>query len=483
MMKSKSIKTNIIYNIIKTCSSVVFPLITFPYISRVLSPENIGKYDFSNSIVSYFSLIASLGISTYAIRECSAARDNQVKLNQVSSQIYSINIFTTIFSYLLLGLTLIFFDKLKDYRLLIGIRSVSIVMATVGADWINSAMEDFKYITIRTFCFQIVSLILMFLFVKHPKDYIIYSIISLISISGANLINIFYRKKYCKIKFTWKIDWRTHFPSIMLLFVMLLSQSILNNADKTMLGIMRNDYEVGIYSTALKVTQIIQQIVLSILWVVMPRLSLLFANNDYGAINKFLRYVLGIILIIGLPCFVGGFSISEEIILCIAGNDYIEAVPVLRILLLSILISFFGGGFIGNMIMLPSRKERVFTFVCLISMILNVILNGILIPYIGAIGASIATVASEMLTLILLFFQMDKQIKIVNISSLAIGPFIGSFGIVIVCFIMKALIKSLFLRTFVCIIGSITIYSICLIITKNEIALSSLNNIINKIRR
>ena len=177
-MTEKSIKRNTVYNAIKTLSSIIFPLITFPYISRVLLTENSGKIDFGLSIVSYFSLIASLGITTYAIRECSAVREEKNKLSYVASQLWSINIITTVVAYIALTVTLLCYRKLDNYRTLIIIQSLSILATTLGADWLNSAMEDFKYITIRTVAFQFFSLLLMLIFVHKPEDYMKYAVIT-----------------------------------------------------------------------------------------------------------------------------------------------------------------------------------------------------------------------------------------------------------------------------------------------------------------
>ena len=133
-MQKSSVKKNTIFNTIKTVFGIIFPLITFPYISRVLMAENVGKVNFGNSIVSYFSLIASLGVSTYAIRECSKVRDNQDELNKTASQIFSINIVSTLISYLALAVTLIVARPLDNYRELICIQSATILFTTLGAD-------------------------------------------------------------------------------------------------------------------------------------------------------------------------------------------------------------------------------------------------------------------------------------------------------------------------------------------------------------
>ena len=165
------------------------------------------------------------------------------------------------------------FRRLDAYRNLIVIQSVVIVFTTIGADWLNSAMEDFEYITIRSIAFQILSMVLMFIFVKQPGDYIKYAAISVVSTSGYNILNVFYRKKYCKLTFTLNIPWKKHMIPILLLFVMTLSQTIFNSSDITMIGFFKGDYEVGIYSTATKMEKLISNIVSSIVFVLMPRLS------------------------------------------------------------------------------------------------------------------------------------------------------------------------------------------------------------------
>ena len=215
---SNSVKKNAAFNTIKTVFGIIYPLITFPYISRVLMAENVGKINFGNSIVSYFSLIASLGVTTYAIRECSKVKHDREKLDEIASQIISINIISTLVAYLSLAITLVVARPLDNYRELICIQSSTILFATLGADWINSAMEDFKYIAMRTIGMQLFSLVLMFIFIHKPEDYITYAIISVVASSGANIINILYRRKFCRTKFTFSIDWKKHFPPIMISF-------------------------------------------------------------------------------------------------------------------------------------------------------------------------------------------------------------------------------------------------------------------------
>lgn len=475
-MQQKSLKKNSILNVIKTLSSIIFPLITFPYISRVLLPTNVGKVNFGSSFISYFSMIASLGITTYAIRECSAVSNDKEKLGKKSSEIFSINVCTTIVAYLLLAVALMTFRKLDVYRTLIIIQSTSILFTALGTDWLNTAMEDFKYITIRTVLFQVLSLILMFIFVRKETDYLKYAAISVFSTSGANIANIFYRKRFCKVTFTLDMQWKRHFKPILLLFVMILAQTIFSSADVTMLGIMRSDYEVGIYSTAHKIENIISQVVSSLAWVVMPRMSAYYAEKNYEKINDLLRKTLELLMLIGIPAVAGTCMLSKEIVTIVGGDNFIEASLPLLILIFSFAFSLIGGSFLGNMVLLPSGNEKTYMIICCITAVINVGLNFLLIPEGGACAAALTTAVSSLLIMIMLLIKKDKNIRLDYLKQAMISPCIGAIAICLYCKVIKIFISGVFLKTGVCILGSIIIYGIIMIVLKNELCLQVLSN-------
>ena len=188
-MKEKSIKLNAIINVIKVTMSIIFPIITFPYASRVLGTDNIGKVQFAASIVEYLSLIAALGISTYATREGAIIRNNKEKLQKFANQIFTINIITTTISYLIMAFMLILPTKLENYRYLILIQSLSILFTTIGVDWIYNIYEDYAYITKKSIITHIISMALLFLFVRKSEDYYIYALISVIAGGSVNIFN------------------------------------------------------------------------------------------------------------------------------------------------------------------------------------------------------------------------------------------------------------------------------------------------------
>lgn len=173
-------------------------------------------------------------------------------------------------AYAALLVSLVFFRKLDSYRNLIIIFSSNILFTILGADWINSAFEDFRYITLRTFGMQLISLICIFIFVRKPSDVINYALITVLASGGANILNMFYRRRFCRMHFIKDMRWKKHMPPIIMLFVMILAQQIFSSADITMIGFMRSDAEVGLYSTAVKIFNILNQVIASILWVMLP---------------------------------------------------------------------------------------------------------------------------------------------------------------------------------------------------------------------
>lgn len=481
-MNNKSIKKNTVFNLIKTVSSIIFPLISFPYITRVLHAENVGKYNFSASVVSYFSLIASLGISTYAIRECSAVRDDKNKLSQVASQIFTINLASSLISYVFLFIALIFYRKLDNYRTIIIIQSLSIIFGTLGTDWLNTAMEDFRYITIRSASFQIISIVLMFLFVKKPDDYMRYVCIGLLSTSGASILNIWYRRRYCIVRITTNTEFKKHLKPIIFMFVMLLAQNIFNNVDTTMLGLMYGDKEVGVYSAAHKISNIISQMVASILWVIIPRMSYYFEQGDFTEINVLLKKILGFNSLIGLPCAIGTIMIARDIIFISAGDEFLTATPVLQILMISFIITLIGGNFLGNAILLPSKQEKYYMIVCCITAVINVITNWIFIPKFGAKAAAATTAFCSFVILLLTYIKKDKRIIIRKMLGTTVSPLLGSVLIVVICLASYS-INNLIVRVSVSILGSAVAYGIIQLLFRNELLFDVIMPILRKIKR
>lgn len=393
-MKQKSLVLNTIVYIIKIISSLLFPMITFPYISRVLNVQGIGKYNFSNAYVSYFVLLAGLGIATYAVRDGSQFREDSEQFQKFSQEVFTINVFSSVCSELLLVFSLFTIKQLFDYRYIILILSMTIFLTLIGTEWIFTIYEDFIYITLRGICIQIISLILMIILVKNESDVLIYCIICVFASAGGNLLNFKRARKYFKHRVVKLVDCKFHVKPIMILFFSLVASQIYINSDVVMIGFFKNDYEVGIYSAASKIYNIIRSVLCAIITVLLPRLSYLKKTKFEDAYSSLLIKSLSAFFLICFPASIGLALISKGTIVVFCGKNYIAAVGSLIVLAVALLFSCLGS-FIANTVLVVHEKEKTILVATIIGAVLNILLNVFFIKYWGGFGAAITTLISE----------------------------------------------------------------------------------------
>lgn len=188
-MKQKSLKLNIIMNMLLTMSSFIFPLITFPYVSRILLPEGTGKVSFATSLISYFSMFAQLGIPTYGIRACAKVRDNREELTRTAQELLIINLIMSVVLYIVFFGAILLVPRLHNERNLYVIVSCTIILTSIGMEWLYKALEQYTYITLRSVLFKFIALIMMFLLIHKKSDYLLYGGISIFAASASNIFN------------------------------------------------------------------------------------------------------------------------------------------------------------------------------------------------------------------------------------------------------------------------------------------------------
>jgi O-antigen/teichoic acid export membrane protein len=458
--RKRSLKVNAIVNTLNTLLSLAFPLITFPYVSRILGVNQLGKYNFANSINSYFLLIAGLGISSYAVREGTQYRDNQGKIDEFASEMFSINIVSSLLSYAILFVCLLLIRRFDSCRTEILIFSIEIIATTFGVQWIYNIYEDFVFIAIRSFVFQCLSLILLFCFVKGPGDLDKYVFITVLSLTGNNVFNWFYAKKYCHIKFIKKIDWNHHLKPILVIFSTSIAITIYVSSDTTMLGFLVNDdnYSVGIYSVSTKIYNIFKNLIVSFLVVLIPRFSLMVhEKNGKENVSALFNYLSTILITVASPMIFGLIMLSNDVVLIVSGPDYLKAVPSLIILMVACFFSFFAYLF-SQCILIPNKREKDFFVATAISASVNIVLNFILIPLLQEIGAAITTLLAEIITM-LFVRKASKSYIDVNINKNDINSvIIGTLAVIIICFIANNYIYNMWARVLLSIVISIFVY-------------------------
>lgn len=457
-IKNESLEKNAFYNGVKQFCTIIFPLISFMYCSRILGEEQLGKYSFGQSIIAYMLLISGLGIPNYAVREGARYRNNRNQITNFVNEVFSINIILTIIAYFILFVCVIGNTKIEQYKYVIVIQSLQIILTTLGTDWLNSIYEDFFYLMIRYIFTQIVCLIGLILFVKRPEDIYIYTFISVLANSGGNILNFFYlRKKGFRIRFTLKINIRQHLRSILILFFNSVASVIYLNSDITMIGLFLNDSEVGIYTVSSKIYTMVKTLINAVIMVTVPRFSTYVANKEFAEYKKKLSEIMNILILLIIPVTIGLFMEAENIITIIAGSSYIRGISIVKILCIAIIFAVFSC-FFSYSILLPNKMEFEFMIATLVAAIVNILSNVVLIPQLGINGAAYTTLFAEMVVFALGYKYTKKittlSINHINIVSSTIGGVVVGGG----CIICKSLIKNPWLSLVLAIIISIILY-------------------------
>lgn len=471
---SKSLKLNMMLNAIKSLMSILFPLISFPYVSRVLGVDNLGQYNFANSIISYFILLAGLGISTYAVREGAKVRDDSKAFENFANQMFSINVISTVFSYVLLAILVITVDKFQNYKTLLLILALQIGFTTIGVEWIYSVYEDYLFITIRSIAIQLVSLFLLFTFVKDANDLIVYSLVSVFANAGACVLNFFWAKRYCHVKFVHSIKWKKHLKPILMLFAMSVTVTLYVSSDITILGFMCSDYAVGIYAVSSKIYTIIKTLISSVLVVSIPRLSALIGRNSKEEFNIVASDIYGTLITVLIPAIVGIIILRDQIILIISGEEFITATYSLAILSIALFFCL-GAWFWGQCVLVPMCKENIVFKITLASAFVNIILNFILIPIWEQNATALTTLIAEAISFLWCGFYGRKYVKLMGIKTIFIKVLVGCGGIVLTADIVFNIIDNIYICTITTILCSIIVYLVVEIIIKNEILLKNIN--------
>ncbi len=478
MIKNKFIGVNALLNAIKTIFSIIFPLITFPYISRVLGVENIGIYNFSTSVVSYFTLLAGLGINTYAIREGARYRNNKKDISEFCSEVFSVNLISTLISYGILAVCLFFLPSLHDDALIIMILSVSICFTTLGCEWVFNIYEEFGYITIRTILFQILSVILMFVFVKNKHSLIQYALITVLATSGANIINIFARKKFCDIRFCFGRKLKKHLLPILILFANSIAMTIYINSDVTILGLISGNYYVGLYSVATKVYTMLKSLLGALIVVSIPRLSSYLGADNKKQYVETSSIILNALITIAVPAMVGTFALSDEIVLILSGREYIAASMALKILSVALVFSIFSW-FYTSCVLVVNKQDRSVLKATTLAAVVNIVLNVILIPYFNQNAAALTTALAEFVSAFVCYLYGRKYFHTNLQKNDIISVLMGSLLILLICYLVRLCISSLCVSIAVSVVISMLVYGVVLVLFRNN----SLKYILDFVKR
>lgn len=460
-----SIKKNYIYNLVFQLLQIILPIITVPYLSRILGADGIGIQSFTCSIQNYFILFSYLGIALYGQREIASIRDNIKQRSIVFSELFIIKTISVIICLCLYFLFCNLF--LIEYQKFFIILSIEIFAVIFDISWFYQGLEDFKFITVRNIIFKIIPIVLIFIFVKSKNDLYKFIFISVVCTFIGNIC-LFpgLKNKLTKINLS-DINLKRHIKSILIIFLPQIAIQVYTVLDKTMIGFLTNNiFENGFYEQSVKIIKMILTIITSLGTVIIPRISFLNKNKNTVEINLILSKVFSFVFLLAFPMIFGIISISDFLVPIFLGQDFIKSIPIINVL--SLLFLAIGlNNVIGMQYLIPCHREKTFTITVCIGALINFLLNFFLIPKYKALGAAIASVIAESSITIIQFIITRK---IFNFKKILISNIKYIFSSCIM-FILIKIIKKYFyiniLSLLVLILIGIIIYCLCLLILKD----------------
>ncbi|WP_423841655.1 oligosaccharide flippase family protein [Actinobacillus equuli] len=410
-MKIRSVKFNFAMNMLLTVSNFLFPLITFPYVSRVLNPVGTGKVAFAYSIVSYFSIFAAFGVANYGIRACAQVRDNKEKLSKTVQEILCINIVLMSFVYFVYFLSVAFIPELKAEKTLFLISGLNILFAIVGVEWLYKGIEQYSYITIRSIIFKFIAFFLVFACVKTEADYSVYAFIIIFATVGSGIVNLYNLRKIIIIKRFENYDFKSHLKPMMTFFITTIAVAFYVNVSVALLGFIQGNEEVGYYNAAYRIKDVMVSIITSLGAVLLPRLSYYIENNMQDKFNEIVSKSTQFIFILSIPLVIFCILFAKPSVLILAGSAYSGSIVPLQVLALIIFIVGLSN-LTGIQMLIPLKKEQYLCYSVVIAAVINMVFNLILIPQYGAIGVAVSVVVAEVSILIYQIYILRSYFQV-----------------------------------------------------------------------
>ena len=470
-MEHKSIKVNYFYNVAYQILMLITPLITAPYLSRVLQPDGIGRVSYVESIVSYFSLVAVMGISTYGQREISYVQDD---IEKRSEAFWNIKILGFVVS----GLTILAYISFalfqRENSFLYLILTLNLISNFLDITWFFQGMEDFAKTVTRNAVFRILMIVYIFLFVRDKGDLPIYVLGQGLSVALGSASLWAYLPRYIRKIPISRLQPFKNFKVVLSLFIPTVAIQVYTVLDKTMIGLItRNSFENGYYEQALKIVKLVLTLVTAISAVMMPRMGYLFERKRYEEIHTYLYRGCRFVWFLGIPLCLGIIMTASNIVPWFFGEGYGKVVP--NLFVHSLIIPVVGiGNVTGIQYLLPTKRQNLYTCSVVCGSIINVILNFFLIHLLASVGAAIASVAAEITVTSIQLFFVRKELSVVRILREGKPYFIAGVIMVLVLFpVTKYLSPTIFNTLILVALGAATYFGV-LLIEKDDFLISCL---------
>ena len=473
----KSVAKNYIYNLIYQILVLVLPLVTTPYLSRVLGAEGIGIYSYTISIVTYFTLFGSLGIAMYAQREIAYVQSDKEKRSKIFCELVLLRTITLIISMIIFYFV---FVRTGEYSTYYKILLLEILAVVFDVSAFFQGMEEFKKIIKRNLIVKCISIISIFIFVKQSTDINKYLFIYVFSNLIGNLSLWFYLPKYINKVSIKTLELVKHLKPTIVLFIPQIAIQIYTVLDKTMIGTMIVDKaEVGYYEQSQKIIKMLLTIVTSLGTVMLPRIANKFANGKEEEIKKNILNSFNFVYFLSIPMVFGIIAIAKDLIPWFLGQDFQKSTSITYVI--SPIILLIGlSNVIGMQYLLPTKRQKEYTISVVLGAVTNLIFNFIFIPKFLSVGAAIGTVIAEIVVTAIQLYCIRKEYNIKEVLCMSIKYIISAFMMLIVILVLNKVILcnvSVVERMIIDVVMGIGIYLVSLIVLKDEFIKKLINRI------
>ncbi|WP_415324939.1 oligosaccharide flippase family protein [Clostridium perfringens] len=479
-----SVKKNFLYNVLYQILIIIIPLITTPYIARVIGPKGVGIQSYTFSVASYFVLFAMLGLNNYGSRTIAAVRDDKTELSKNFLSIYTLQLIMSILVIVAYTIYLKFF--VTKYKIFFLIQLIYIVAAIFDINWFFFGIEKFKLTVTRNSIIKIITVISIFIFVRDSGDLYIYSIILALSTLISQLILWNFVNKYINFEKISVKEVVVHFKPNLVLFIPVIAISMYRMMDKIMIGKMSSITQVGFFSNSEKIIAIPLGIIAALGTVMIPKMSNLKARGDINNSKRYISLSIEIIIFIAMGAAFGLIAISPVLIPVFLDKEFIDCVPIVSLLAITIVFISWAN-VIRTQFLIPNKMDKIYIISTILGAMVNLISNLILIRRYGAIGATIGTILAECVVCIYQSIKVRRELEIIIYLKKCIFYIIPGFIMyIVVSFIGKNLGVSILTGLIQIVIGGFLYLFISILYmykNKNEILLNIIDNILRKINR
>lgn len=388
-----SVKFNVLMNMIITSSSLIFPLITIPYASRVLGAGGMGAVAFAQSISSYFSLVAILGVTYYGVKVCAEVRTDKLALSKVVKEILVILLCSTLVVYAVYTVCIFTVPRFMDEKALFLEFGLTIWLTSFGMEWFYQALEQYSYITIRSVVFKLIALVLMFILVRNQNDYVLYGFTVIFAGCASNILNILRIRKLVDFSTKQKLEIKRHFKPMVWYTAASIASGMYIQVDIVLLGFLGTNTQVGLYQLVSKIKSVLVTAVNSVGNVMLPRLSYYKSHNQKDKNDDLIAKNLNFVMVMGFAIIVLLAICAKPIVLIMGGSGFLGSIPPLRIVGGAVLFSAMNIVLANHL--MSENKEKAWAIVNVIGLVLAVICNFFLIRAWGIVGAAASIVICE----------------------------------------------------------------------------------------